>query len=228
MFEGKKKILLIIGLVLAYSVILIVIEIDRQSIRKEMQKIATSSGESFTKDLANTGDDVRGKNLTHAVPSPEYYDNASYKQEDIRRTYYESGELKTESPYENDKKEGMARVYYKNGKLKQEDPYKNDKLEGMARAYYESGGLKAEATYKNGKYEGMARVYYKNGNLWKERPYENGKLEGMEKVYSESGRLWGRIVYSNNKAMSGTCGNGRAFTDAELINWGNGRPVSCD
>jgi len=178
--------------------------------------------------LVIVGNDIRGKNLTHVAPSPQDYDSSSYKQKNIRRTYYESGELKSEIPYENGKKEGMVRVYYKSGKLMQDDPYKNDKKEGIAKAYYESGELKAEAPYKNDKYEGIARIYHKNGNLWKERPFENGKLEGMEIVYSESGRLWGRIVYSNNKAMSGTCGNGRAFTDAELINWGNARYVSCD
>jgi len=141
-------------------------------------------------------------------------------------THFKS--LYNEIPLKNGKWEGIVRNYYESGKIKQETPLKNDKMEGIVRRYYESGELESEIPYKNDKVEGIGRTYYKSGKLREETPFKNGKTEGIAKTYKENGRLWGKVLYHNDKVVSGTCANGRAFTNAEIINWQNGHTVICD
>ena len=83
----------------------------------------------------------------------------------IEQMYYESGKLKSETIYKNDKKEGVEKTYYDTGKLKSETPYKNDKKEGVEKTYFETGKLKSETTYKNGKKEGVEKTYFDTGKL---------------------------------------------------------------
>jgi hypothetical protein len=54
-------------------------------------------------------------------------------------------------------------------------------------------------------------------------------MEGYSNIYRESGELLGKVFYRDDEAVSGTCADGRAFTDAELINWENEQEaVICD
>jgi hypothetical protein len=65
--------------------------------------------------------------------------------------------------------------------------------------------------------EGIARSYYESGKLEAEYIYKNGKMEGYFNLYSENERVVAKVLYRNDKAVSGTCDDGRAFTSAELI-----------
>ena len=177
---------------------------------------------------AETGEPANGLWCTHFKSLYNEIPLKNGKWEGIVRNYYESDKLKAETPFKNDRQEGIVKRYYESGKLKAEIPYKNGKLEGFEREYYESGKLWRETPYKNGKLEGIARYYYESGKLKDESPYKNDKLEGIGRVYKENGRLWGKIIYRNDKVVSGTCANGRAFTNAEIINWQNGHEVICD
>jgi len=61
-----------------------------------------------------------------------------------------------------------------------------------------------------------------------EFPTKSGKVEGIAKTGKANGKLWGKILFRGNNPVSGTCANGRAFTNAEIINWENGHTVTCD
>ncbi len=56
------------------------------------------------------------------------------------KRYYASGQLETETPYENDKINGVRKEYYESGKLKEERLYKNGKL-FIYKEYNEQGKL---------------------------------------------------------------------------------------
>jgi len=79
-------------------------------------------------------------------------DDIEYKnKENIKKKYYESGEIKLEESYKEDNLEGKRITYYKNGKTKTKEYYKNGKLEGEFVSYYENGIKKLEENYKNDK-----------------------------------------------------------------------------
>ena len=55
---------------------------------------------------------------------------------EVRKTYYESGELKSEITFKNGKQEGPFKRYYRNGKLASEGTYKNGRKEGRVKEHY--------------------------------------------------------------------------------------------
>ena len=152
----------------------------------------------------------------HALFSETPFKNG--KAEGIERQYSPSGRLIGETPFKNGKGEGIARRYHESGRLFIEVLLKDGKAEGIERHYDKSGRLSAEIPYKNGKKEGIERHYNESGRLNHEMPYKNDKKEGYSQTYTATGHLLHRIFYFNDSIISGVCGDGRAFTNAELIN----------
>lgn len=101
-------------------------------------------------------------------------------------------------------KKSIRKVHYESDALQDEIPYINDKREDIYKEYYESGALLVEVILKD------------------------NKLEGVMKLYNENESLYAQIIYKNNKAISGKCGNGRQWNNAEISNWNNGLPVNCN
>ena len=96
----------------------------------------------------------------------------------------------------------VRKVYYESGQLQAEENYKDDKLEGITKAYYESGQLQGEGNFKDGKQEGMVKTYYENGQLQAEANFKDGKPGGITKVYYESGQLQGEANFKNGVIIS--------------------------
>ena len=48
----------------------------------------------------------------------------------------------------------------------------------------------------------------------------------MPKYTTKDGKLHFSVLYNNGRVKSGTCGNGRTFTNAEIINYNNGHDIS--
>jgi len=139
---------------------------------------------------------------------------------------YDDNLVIMEMPFKDGKKEGIQKWYHENGNLRLETPYKDNKQEGFARHYYESGKLWWETPYKDGKVEGVERWYYESGPLQEEFSFKNGKQDGYRQIYTESGRLLMKLLYRNDRPVSGACGDGRAFTNAEIMNY-NMHTISC-
>jgi antitoxin component YwqK of YwqJK toxin-antitoxin module len=81
---------------------------------------------------------------------------------EIRKEYYESGEIKREIPYINDKIHGIKKEYYSHlkrveerlipygdYKIYSEIPYINGKRDGIMKGYYISSEIKEEIPYIN-------------------------------------------------------------------------------
>ena len=94
------------------------------------------------------------------------------------KEFYESGTLKQEAPFKNDKVEGLAKGYYESGALMEESTLKNNKLEGLVKKYYESGAIHWEIPFKNGKRDGLKKGYCKNGIKASTAKYTKGILQG--------------------------------------------------
>jgi hypothetical protein len=61
--------------------------------------------------------------------------------------FYNTGEVWSETSYDNGKKEGKSTVYFQNGKVKYEGQYKDDKYFGTWKFYDETGKQVEEKKY---------------------------------------------------------------------------------
>jgi antitoxin component YwqK of YwqJK toxin-antitoxin module len=95
---------------------------------------------------------------------------------DVRNEYYESGELKSETPYIDGKIHGIEKWYYESGELLFEIPFVNGKIHGIWKTYYKSGQLMRESPFTNGKIHGIVIDYYENGQIKEETLYVDGEL----------------------------------------------------
>lgn len=94
--------------------------------------------------------------------------------------------------------DGIVNEFYESGELKQEENYRNNRLDGLQKSYYENGNLSSEGMMKNGKIVGQTKQYYENGQLWGELNWKDGKLTGISKGYYESGELHKETHHSDD------------------------------
>lgn len=129
--------------------------------------------------------------------------------------FYDSGELKKEGHYKNNKRVGNWKRYYKNGQISKDYSYTDGKynLEAISYykngivslktikednvyiryKYYESGKLKYKRQYKSGYYIG----FYESGGKKIEATYLDFDLVGEWKKYYETGELEWSVNYKN-------------------------------
>jgi antitoxin component YwqK of YwqJK toxin-antitoxin module len=105
---------------------------------------------------------------------------------EVRKEYWENGNLKSEVPYKKSyglgwkkvktklKPHGIAKDYYESGTLKKEDPYIDGERTGTMKIYDEEGQLKASIEYKNSKQDGLETWYYSDGTVMDEVYYKDG------------------------------------------------------
>jgi antitoxin component YwqK of YwqJK toxin-antitoxin module len=104
---------------------------------------------------------------------------------EVKRTYYSSGELKSEVFILNDKMNGEYKEYYENGC---ELTNVNSKRKNQS-SIDSFGQLKIICSYTNGKMHGEYKLYYSNGQLFYKWLYIDGKINGELKSYRQNGQL---------------------------------------
>ncbi len=107
---------------------------------------------------------------------------------EIRKEYWENGNLKSEIPYKKHyglgwKKvkttlipHGIAKTYYENAVLESEDPYVDGERTGVLKFYDEEGKLLKTVSYLNSIKEGKTTYYYSDGSIMEEEYYSEGNL----------------------------------------------------
>lgn len=105
---------------------------------------------------------------------------------EIRKVYWENGNLKEENPYKKSyslgyKKvktklipHGIAKEYYESGVLKKEDPYVEGERTGIVKFYDENGSIEMEANFVNSIREGNTTYYYSDGSVMDVEYYKDG------------------------------------------------------
>ena len=68
-------------------------------------------------------------------------------QNDVVKTYYSNGNLKSEIPAPIANTKTIAKEYHENGNLKTEIPFTGIFINGVSKVYFESGKLQLEETY---------------------------------------------------------------------------------
>ena len=107
---------------------------------------------------------------------------------EVRKEYWDNGNLKSEVPYKKSygvgyKKikttlipHGIAKEYYESGTLKKEDPYVEGERTGFVKFYDENASIEMSAEFQNSKQDGKTTYYYEDGTVMGVEYYKDGNL----------------------------------------------------
>jgi antitoxin component YwqK of YwqJK toxin-antitoxin module len=107
---------------------------------------------------------------------------------EVKREFYESGKLLSETPYKNGKAEGLATSWYETGEKMEETLYKNGQREGLETHWYKTGEKHNEYPYKNGRIIGLATYWHKNGVKSREEQWKDDNL-WLVTTWGEDGKM---------------------------------------
>ena len=117
--------------------------------------------------------------------------------------YYESGAVRDEIPYVNNKLEGIWTMYYENGNKRLEGTYIDNLANGSWKYYYETGEISSEGIAKDDIWQGKYIWYRQSGIKLKEGTYLDGKLDGDYIFYDEDGNQQGQVLFQNGVKVPG-------------------------
>lgn len=132
------------------------------------------------------------------------------------KEFSESGKIKTEAVYQNNKLHGPLVRYDEKGKILSKETYEAGVLQGPAEYFsytfnqtfhtlchynrsllegelvitQENGSLRERANYAKGRLHGPRYTYYADGTLESEENWQDGKLAGTRKLYFPTAELW--------------------------------------
>ena len=109
---------------------------------------------------------------------------------EVKKEYWENGNLKSELCYEDGELNGRCVWYLPNGKPQLEVNYSHNKMEGLTRRWYENGNIMEEMWYKDGVQDSVFRAYSLKGVLVEEGYYVDGKLNGDYRRWYENGQVF--------------------------------------
>ena len=156
---------------------------------------------------------------------------------DVKETYYNSGELKSTVPL-NDEGEnhGPYSFYYENGDIRKKGNFKDGEKDGVWVSYNKNGQLRLREEYKNnilrrktfykdGKRDGNFSKFYENGELDASGKYKNNERYGVWTSYHENGELETRGRFKNgNKNGTWKYFNDKGFLITKEF-WDQGVPI---
>ena len=105
--------------------------------------------------------------------------------DNIKKDYWENGNLKSEQRYEDGKLDGLSRHWYENGNLMEESWYKAGVMDGEFTRWYDNGQVFQEGQYVDGMMDGSWMIFYGDGNLAAQASFDKGT--GVQTSYEHSG-----------------------------------------
>ena len=103
-----------------------------------------------------------------------------FSQVDTIKTFYESGNIESKIPYQNNIRQGEAVFYWNNGNIKEKKNYVNDKITGTVTEYYEDGKIKEMFGIEDGKRSGITSYYDSTSEESNDVVFENGVRHGQD------------------------------------------------
>jgi len=116
-------------------------------------------------------------------------------------SYYESGEIKSEGKFIQNRSSGIWKYYYQNGKVKMTGRVSNGKNVGVWSYYYPSGNLKMSGEIRNGEREGPWVIYDANGTKQSEGSFDHEKKVSDWQYYYSSGVLRADEFFDGDSAQ---------------------------
>ncbi|WP_163340937.1 toxin-antitoxin system YwqK family antitoxin [Desulfopila sp. IMCC35008] len=118
---------------------------------------------------------------------------------EVKKEFYDSGELKTETQYIDGIKNGLERNYNKDGSLQRETTFIDGEKSGIDKLYNENGSLLSVTNYKDNKKDGLERDYYIGENkIMAETTYVDGKKNGTKVLYDLDGTVMIEEKFKND------------------------------
>ncbi|MBI9060649.1 MAG: DUF3352 domain-containing protein [Marinilabiliaceae bacterium] len=119
--------------------------------------------------------------------------------QDLWRSYYPSGNIKSAVTYDDGLVDGTAIFYYddKPHTVRAEVVFDDDVLDGDYKEFYSNSRLKAQLTTDGGLFDGDATYYYRNGQVKIEGRYKNGLRHGKWKHFTKAGELLNKESWRN-------------------------------
>ena len=166
--------------------------------------------------------------------------------DDVQKSYWDNGKLKSELRYADGKLNGECVWYYPNGQQWMRVNYVDDIKDGVVLTYAENGKLTAEEYYTGGKLNGPFKKWYDNGQLFQDGQYADmmdglwlifypeGQLSaraqfdkgrGKQIGYSEEGIIMVEINYLDNQKHGQEIHYAPDGTILEIIDYENGRKI---
>ena len=117
------------------------------------------------------------------------------------RGYYENGQMRWDSRYENKKMHGKQTTWYENGQMESFDIIVNGKIDGKSEEWYKNGNLKSSKKYIMDKPNGIHKEWHENGQLKSIENYKDGLAIGAFKSFSEMGEVIGEVNLNNGNGI---------------------------
>lgn len=119
----------------------------------------------------------------------------------VKKDFYQNGNLKSESSFINGKVEGVVKNYFVDGSLKSVGEWSDGEIHGKLTNYYPSGDIQSTSYWSNGVQEGETLIYYESGSLMSRSNFENGNREGKSEVFFDNGELKELKMYDAGKVI---------------------------
>lgn len=101
--------------------------------------------------------------------------------------YYESGQLKESSHFEQNDAHGLSKRFYRNGQQKSLDYWAFDLKEGIASSWYENGQKNYSGSFYRGLRDSVWIWYYDNGQIEDSVYFDLGDEQGIGVSYYKNG-----------------------------------------
>ncbi len=137
------------------------------------------------------------------------------------RTWYSSGQLKSQYEYRDGNKNGPWMGWYENGKKWSEGTYRNGNKEGIETGWYDDGSKNRQMTFIAGVAEGPVTTW-QNGKEFSGLTMKHGLLNGVEyKVGSRDGESY-EHEYKDGKQIRVSIFDSKGVkkTDLYFEEWG--------
>ena len=132
------------------------------------------------------------------VQSAAFYDSDWNRNWDYV-SFYESGKLKEQWQYKNDKETWKWVEYYENWNIKLKWTYKDWEFDWDYISYYENGRVEEKWQYKDGKETWEWIEYYDNWKIHRTLNYKDGKLNWEYVEYFEDGSVAFKWSYKDEE-----------------------------
>lgn len=109
--------------------------------------------------------------------------------------YYPNGSKKAILKYNHNGSTAFAQLFYETGAIKADGKYVNEKKDSIWDFYDDKGRLTSKENYKDNKKNGKSQIFYLNGQIFEESEWENDVKNGPVIQYYENGKKKEEGVY---------------------------------
>ena len=111
--------------------------------------------------------------------------------------FYESGEIRVRTEYDEDEKYGTDEEFYESGGIRTRAEYVEGKIYGPCEWFYKSGEIMSRTEYVEGEKHGTYEVFYRSGGIMSRTEYDGDERHGPRKVYNPKGDLVLDIIFED-------------------------------